>query len=56
MLLFCALEERSRIFVLAFAIACWTSALYAWIAGAWPFTFVEGIWGFVALRRFATKR
>jgi len=55
MLLFYALEERSRWFVLAFAFACWASALYGWSAGAWPFTVVELIWGFVALRRFGRR-
>jgi hypothetical protein len=52
MLLCYALEERSPWFVLAFAIASWASALYAWFAGAWPFIAVEVIWGFVAVRRF----
>jgi len=56
MLLFYALEDRARTFVLAFALACWASAVYGWLAGVWPFTVVEGIWGFVALRRFAKRR
>jgi len=56
MLVFYALEERSRTFVLAFALACWASAAYAWFAGAWPFTLVEGVWGFVALLRFSRRR
>jgi hypothetical protein len=43
-------------FVLAFSLACWASALYGWLAGAWPFTVVEGVWGFAALRRFAKGR
>jgi hypothetical protein len=51
MLLFYALERRGRIWIVAFALACWSSALYGWFAGAWPFTIVEGIWGFVALAR-----
>jgi hypothetical protein len=55
MLLCYALEERAPGFVLAFAIASWASALYAWLAGAWPFTAVELIWGFVALRRFRRR-
>ena len=55
MLLFYALEERSPWFVLTFAIACWTSALYAWLAGAWPFTVVELIWGLIALGRFRRR-
>lgn len=56
MLLFYALEERWRWSVLAFALACWSAAAYAWLAGAWPFTVVEGAWGIVALRRFARRQ
>jgi hypothetical protein len=51
MLVFYALERRGRVWIVAFAFACWSSALYGWLAGAWPFTIVEGIWGFVALAR-----
>jgi hypothetical protein len=51
-----ALEERSPYFVLAFALACWAAAAYAWLAGTWPFTLIEAIWGGVALRRFARRR
>ncbi len=51
-----ALEERSPYFVLAFALACWAAAAYAWLAGTWPFTLIEAIWGAVALRRFARRR
>ena len=50
------LEERSSYFVLAFALACWSAAVYAWLTGAWPFTVVEVIWGVIALRRFAKRR
>jgi hypothetical protein len=56
MLVCYALEERSPYFVLAFAVACWVAAAYAWLAGTWPFTLVEAIWGAVALRRFARRR
>lgn len=56
LLAFYALEERSRYFVLAFALACWAAAVYAWLAGTWPFTVVEAIWGAVALQRFARRR
>ena len=56
MLVCYTLEERSPYFVLAFALACWAAAAYAWLAGAWPFTLVEAIWGAVALRRFARRR
>ena len=56
MLVCYAAEDRSRYFVLAFAVACWAAAAYAWLAGTWPFTVVEAIWGAVALRRFARGR
>ena len=56
-MLFCyALEGRSPYFVLGFALACWASAVYGWLSGAWLFTVVEAIWGVVALRRFARRR
>ncbi len=51
-----ALEERSPYFVLTFALACWAAAAYAWVAGTWPFTVIETIWGAVALRRFLRRR
>jgi hypothetical protein len=51
-----ALEERSAYFLLGFALACWGTAAYGWLTGAWPFTVVEAIWGVVALRRFAERR
>jgi hypothetical protein len=56
MLLFYSLEERSPWAILGFALACWSSAIYGWLAGVWPFTIIEGIWGIVALRRFARRR
>jgi len=51
-----ALEERSPYYVLAFGVACWAAAAYAWLVGTWPFTLIEAIWGAVALRRFARRR
>ncbi len=29
--------------------------MFGWLANAWPFTVVETIWGFVALRRYASR-
>ena len=55
MLLCYALEERSPAYVLGFAAACWSSALYGWLAGTWPFAVVESVWGIVALRRFVRR-
>ncbi len=51
MLLFYALERRGGIWIVAFALACWSAALYGWFVGAWPLAIIEGIWGFVALGR-----
>jgi hypothetical protein len=55
MLVCYALEDRGRGWVVAFALACWASAAYGWLAGAWPFTVVEGVWGVVALRRYVRR-
>ena len=52
MLLFYWLEDRSPIFVLAFAGACLMGSTYGFLQGAWPFGLVEGIWSIVALRRW----
>ncbi len=56
MLLFYALEPRSRHFILAFAIACAMGSLYGFLQGAWPFGLVEAIWAVVALRRWRAGR
>jgi hypothetical protein len=47
-----ALEARGRIFVLLFALGCALSSSYGFLSGAWPFGVVEGIWTFIALRRY----
>jgi hypothetical protein len=52
MLVFYALEDRSRWFILAFAAACWLGSAYGFLQGAWPFGLVEAIWGLVAARRW----
>jgi hypothetical protein len=53
MLVFYALEARSRWFILAFAGACALGSAYGFLQGAWPFGVVEAIWSVVALRRWA---
>lgn len=55
MLVFYSVEARSPWFVFVFALACWTSAIYGWLAGTWPFTVIEAVWGVIALRRFAVR-
>jgi hypothetical protein len=52
MLVFYALEKRSRWFILAFAGACVLGSIYGFLQGAWPFGIVEAIWSVVALRRW----
>lgn len=56
MLLFYALEKRSRWYILAFAGACGLGSVYGFLQGAWPFGVVEAIWAGVAARRWALTR
>jgi hypothetical protein len=56
MLVFYALEARSRWFILAFAGACLLGSIYGFLQGAWPFGVVEAIWSLVALRRWWLSR
>jgi hypothetical protein len=55
-LLFYALEDRSPIYVLAFAAGCFASAVYGFLQGAWPFGVIEIAWTVVALRRWLRCR
>ena len=52
MLVFYALEPRSRWFTLAFAGSCVLGSVYGFLQGAWPFGLVEAVWSLVALRRW----
>jgi hypothetical protein len=56
MLVTYALEDRSRWFVLAFAVACALGSAYGFLQGAWPFGLVEAVWAMVALRRWSLRR
>jgi hypothetical protein len=56
MLVCYALEETSRWFVLAFAVACALGSIYGFLQGAWPFGLVEAVWAVVALRRWSVRR
>jgi hypothetical protein len=56
MLVTYALEDRSRWFILAFALACALGSIYGFLQGAWPFGLVEAIWAVVALRRWGVRR
>jgi hypothetical protein len=54
MMLVCyALEDRSRFYVLPFAIACALASVYGFLQGSWPFGIVEAVWSAIALRRWA---
>ena len=52
MLVFYALEKRSRWFILGFAAACVLGSAYGFLQGAWPFGLVEAVWSVVAVRRW----
>ena len=56
MLVCYALEDRSRWFILAFAVACALGSIYGFLQGAWPFGLVEAIWAVVAVRRWSVRR
>ena len=52
MLVCYALEDRSHLYVLLFAVSCALGSAYGFLQGAWPFGLVEAIWALVALRRW----
>jgi hypothetical protein len=56
MLLFYALEHRSRWFILAFAFACVFASIYGFLQGSWPFGLVEAVWSIVAVTRWRRGR
>jgi uncharacterized membrane protein YqjE len=56
MLVCYAFEDRSRWFVLAFAMACLLGSIYGFLQGAWPFGLVEAVWSLVAIRRWYAAR
>jgi hypothetical protein len=51
-----ALEQRRRVFVLAFAVGCALSSVYGFLSGAWPFGVIEAIWAVIALGRYRRAR
>jgi hypothetical protein len=56
MLVFYTFEDKSPWYVLGFAIACAMGSVYGFRQGAWPFGLVEGIWTFIALKRWQKRR
>lgn len=55
MMLFYAVEERGAVYTLLFALACFASSVYGWLAGTWPFGVVELVWGCIALRKWRLR-
>jgi hypothetical protein len=55
MLISYAFEDRSPLFILAFAASCVLASLYGFLQGAWPFGAIEAIWALVALRRWQLR-
>ncbi len=56
MLIAYMLEDKSRVYVLVFALGCGAAAAYAALIHSWPFAAVEAIWCGVALRRWQRRR
>ena len=52
MMIFYALEARSRWFTFFFGCSCLGSAVYGWLAGAWPFGIIETVWGGIAFNKW----
>jgi len=52
MVVFYALEQRSPVFILAFAGACLLGSIYGFLQGAWPFGAVELVWSGIAVDRW----
>ncbi len=55
-ILFYHLEPRHSLWVLGFALASLSSAVYAFLQGAWPFGVAEMFWFGVALHRYSLLR
>ncbi len=55
MLVFYALEDRDRAYILAFAGACVLASAYGFLQGAWPFGLIEAAWAAIAVRRWLKR-
>jgi len=55
MVVFYALEDRNRWYILAFAGACILGSIYGFLQGAWPFGVVEAVWAGIAMWRWHRK-
>jgi hypothetical protein len=52
MVLFYALEDRARSYILGFAIACVFGSIYGFLQGVWPFGAVELVWAGIAVKKW----
>ena len=52
MMLCYALEQRSSLFILLFAVACLAASAYATLIRSWPFAAVECLWALIAFPRW----
>jgi hypothetical protein len=55
MMIMYGLEARNRLYIAGFALGCLLSSVYGFLAGTWPFGFVEAVWYLVALRRYGIE-
>lgn len=51
-----ALERRSALAVLFFALASASASGYAVAIESWPFASVEAVWALIALQRWRSRR
>jgi hypothetical protein len=56
MLFFYAFEDASPWAILGFAASCALASIYGFLQGAWPFAVLEGVWTFVAFKRWQKRR
>lgn len=56
MMMFYALEPKSRSYTLLFGLTCIGSSTYGFLSGTWPFGVIEAAWTVIALRKYVKLR
>ena len=56
MLIFYAMEPKSRNYTLLFGLTCIGSSVYGFLSGTWPFGVIEAVWTVLALRKYISLR
>ena len=51
-----ALEDRHRLWIAVFAVACAATALFGVLTSAWIFAALESVWAVIAIHRFRRIR